>query len=135
MLNKNVARRMLGTGAVAVALVTVALGATGCSSASKAYVPAEQPATAATAPAQATPPVAAAPAAAPAAAAPAAKAANTPAQGQEIVQKSCVGRCHGSKLVEYRASQTQAERVVSSMAPKAGLSDSQQVLVVQYFAQ
>jgi pyruvate dehydrogenase E2 component (dihydrolipoamide acetyltransferase) len=131
MKKQNAIRRILATAAALVVVGALSAGATGCTSATSiAPAAVSQAAPAAPAPASAAAPAAAAPAqAAPAATGP------TAADGQKVVQSSCIGRCHQSGLLKKRYSASSAQAIAADMGSKAGLSSGQQAAVVAYFAQ
>ena len=121
MQTSNSTRRILRAAAILVALGALALAATACSSAAQSPI--------STVPAAPAQPTAAAPAAATAAAAP------TTAQGRAVVKSSCIGQCHGANILNYRASQPNAQRIAQSMGRRAGLPADKQQAVASFFAQ
>ena len=129
-ISDSLSRTLVGA-TVVIALGTLTLGATGCAAFTGAT-------TAPVAQASATMDSPAASAAAAAAAPPAAAGAAavpTPALGRVVVKSSCVGRCHGSDILNYRTTQTSAQRIATSMGRKAGLSADKQQAVAIFFAQ
>ena len=119
-ISDSLSRTLVGA-TVVIALGTLTLGATGCAAFTGAT----------------TAPVAQSSATmdSPAASAAAAAAVPTPALGRVVVKSSCVGRCHGSDILNYRTSQASAQRVAKSMGRKAGLSADKQQAVAIFFAQ
>ena len=125
MRNSNTIRRILLTAAIVAGMGAIAFEATAGGSPTSAPALSDQGATVA-APAPAPVPVPApAPAADPA----------TIAEGQAIAQASCVGRCHGSKLLDRRYSAADASVFAPKMGAKVGLSPAQEAALVAYFAQ
>jgi hypothetical protein len=77
---------------------------------------------------------------APAASAGASQSAASPsgasvAQGQTVVRKSCIGRCHGANILNFRTSPSQAQTIAASMGRRAGLAPAAQHAVALFFAQ
>ena len=127
MKHSNALSKTLITALAVVALGVLAVSATGCSTSVIPYTPAKTPA-------PVTP--AASSTAAPAAGAASSAAADpTVAQGKAIVQSSCIGRCHGANLLDFRTSQASAVQLASSMGSRAGLSADKQQAVATFFAQ
>ena len=133
MKHPNALSRTLGiAAAVVLGLGALTVGATGCSLASgltgvTPYTPAQTPAPAMHASGTGT--------SATGAGTSAAACAPTPAAGRAVVEQSCVGRCHGPNLLNYRTSQTGALRLAASMGSRAGLSVAKQQAVATFFAQ
>jgi hypothetical protein len=59
----------------------------------------------------------------------------TAAYGKVVVRTSCIGRCHGANLLDYRTSQADAQRVASSMGPRSALGADQQAAIALFLAQ
>jgi hypothetical protein len=122
MQSGNPIRTVFVGGLIVAALLTLALSATACSTVASS--------------APATTPQAATPAATDLTSARVARSTGpTAAQGQTVVQRNCIGQCHGSSLLQYRTSQASAQRIASAMGRRARISATKQQAVALFLAQ